>query len=178
MFMLRKEIMIGLLIALMLSGAGVFILSTSLTPLEKKDVLLNDSFDIPGNAYENRTAWIGSSGEYIAFFTVSPGTIKFFPMTPPELSLWLEGKYEPAWIEKDHADLGMGLSIGEGEGHLLYFVFVNDDMFTKQVHVRVTRVWQELNYTGLLGGVTIILAAAIVSVIVIHWLRRPIFDST
>jgi hypothetical protein len=119
--------------------------------------LLSDSFNIAGNTCENRTVWIDSSGDYIASFTVSEGTIKGYPMTATQLSLWLEGTYEPDWTESNQADFGMSIDIGDGEGSTRHFVFTNDDSSAKEVHVEFSKVWEETNYVNLFGGAILVL---------------------
>ncbi|UCE15935.1 MAG: hypothetical protein JSV12_08785 [Candidatus Bathyarchaeota archaeon] len=163
--MVGKGIIIGSIIVLALLSAGTFLLLNSLVPLEKKDILLSDSFNVAGNTYENRTAWIGSSGEYVASFTVSEGTIKGCLLIPPEFSNWLEGISEPDWIESNQADFEMTMDLGEGEGHHMYFVFVNDDSFTKEVYVEFSKVWEETNYVNLFGGATLVLLGTIITIL-------------
>lgn len=163
--MVGKGIIIGSLIVLALLSAGAFLLLNSLTPLEKRDILLSDSFNVAGNTYENRTLWIGSSGDYVASFTASEGAIKGYPMTSAQLSLWLEGMYEPDWTETDQVDFKMSIDIGEGGGSTWYFVFMNDDSFTKEVHVEFSKVWEETNYVNLFGGATLALLGAIIAIL-------------
>lgn len=165
MFMVGKGIIIGSIIVLALLSAGTFLLLNSLVPLEKKDILLSDSFNVAGNTYENRTVWIGSSGDYVASFTVSEGTIKGYPMTSAQLSLWREGMYEPDWTESDQVDFGMSIDIGDGESSTRHFVFTNDDSFTKEVHVEFSKVWEETNYVNLFGGATLVLLGTIITIL-------------
>jgi len=77
--MIGRGIIIGSIMVLALLSAGSFILLNSLAPSKKEGVLLNDFFTVAGNKYENRTAWMDSTGDYIASFMVSQGTIKFYP---------------------------------------------------------------------------------------------------
>lgn len=93
--MTEKRIVTGSMIVLALLGVGAFLLLNSFTPTEKKNVLLNDSFNVVGNQYENRTVWIDSPGDYVASFTISGGTINSSRMDPGTISLWLEGKFKP-----------------------------------------------------------------------------------
>ena len=166
LFMVGKGEIIGSLIVLVLLSAGTFLLLNSLAPLEKKNVLLNDSFSVAGNTYENRTVWINSSGVYVASFTVSEGTIKFYPMFSDELSMWLEGQFEPDWVESDQTAYQVGVSLAEeGDPFCFVFVFVNNDTIAKQVHLEVSRAWKETNYVALLGGTALILSGIIIGVI-------------
>lgn len=168
--MIGKGEIIGSLIVLVLLSAGTFLLLNSWAPLEKKNVLLNDSFSVAGNKYENRTVWVGSSGVYVASFTVSEGTIKFYPMISDEFSMWLEGQFEPNWepnwVESEQTDYPVGISLAEeGDPFCFVFVFVNNDTIAKQVHLEVSRTWKETNYVALLGGTALILSGIIIGVI-------------
>lgn len=163
--MIGKGEIIGGLIALVLLSAGTFLLLNSLAPLEKKNVLLNDSFSVAENKYENRTVWFGSSDVHVASFTVSEGTIKFYPMISDEFSMWLEGQFEPNWVESDQTDYQVGLSLAEEGPFCFVFVFVNNDTIAKQVHLEVSRAWKETNYVALLGGTALILSGIIIGVI-------------
>lgn len=159
----KATIIVGIMV-LVLLGAGAFLVMNSLTPLEKRDVILNDSFNVPANNYANRTAWISSSGQYIASFTVSQGTIKFYWV--PAVELWLEGKFRPDWIEADSDDYGFSVSLGqEGEKHPFYYVFLNNDTVAKEVHFEVSKVWKETNYMGLLGGAALVLSGIIIATV-------------
>ncbi len=160
-----KGIVIGSIMVLALLSAGAYALLNSSAPLEKKNILLNESFSVTGHTYENRTTWIDSSGEYVASFTVSEGTIKSTLMVGPIFSLWVEGRYEPDWVESDQADLGTGMSLGEGEEATMYFVFWNNDTFTKQVHLEASKIWEETNYVGLLGGAALFLSGTLTAIV-------------
>ena len=165
MFMVGKGIIIGSIIILALLSTGTFLFLNSLVPLEKKDILLSDSFNVAENTYENRTVWIGSSGDYVASFTVSEGTIKGCLLFSPELLNWLEGLSEPDWIESNQADFDMTIDLGEGEGNHMYFVFVNGDSFTKEVHVEFSKAWEETNYVNLFEGTILVLLGTIIAIL-------------
>jgi len=160
----QKKIIIGSIISLALLGLGAFLLLTSFTPIEKKNVLLNNSFNVVGNKYENRTVWIDSPGDYVGSFTVSEGTINSSRMDPGTISLWLEGKFKPDWFVSDQGDYEMGFGPMQ-EASPISFVFVNNDTFTKEVHLEVSKVWKETNYVCLLGGAALILSGTILGVI-------------
>lgn len=170
--MMGKATIIGSIMVLALLSAGAFLIVNSVTPLEKKNVLLNDSFNVLGNNYANRTAWISSSGEYVASFTVSGGTVNFSWV--PTVDLWLTGQFKPDWYETDHADYAFGASLGqEGVRSQFSFVFLNNDTVTKEVHLEVLKVWKETNYAGLLGGAALVLSSAIVTIVLKYRRKIP-----
>jgi hypothetical protein len=162
--MLGKEVIIGSILVLALLGSGTFLLLTSLTPLEKKNTILNDIFNVSGNTIENRTAWLKNDVDYRVSFTVSEGTIKFYPMDESVASVWLQHQFEPRWVEEDYYHCGIG-GAGEAAGSTWYFVFWNNDTSTKEVNLEVSNAWQETNYMSLLGGAALILSGTIIGVI-------------
>jgi hypothetical protein len=169
----EKRIIFGSLVVLALLGGGAFLLANSFAPVEEKNVLLNDSFSVPGNKYENRTVWIDSSGDYVASFTVSEGTINSSRMDPGTMSLWLEGKFKPDWFVSDQGDYEMVFGPMQ-EALPISFVFVNNDASTKEVHLEVSKVWKETNYVGLLGGAALILSGTILGVMLKYRHKAPL----
>jgi hypothetical protein len=163
--MLGKEVIIGSILVLTLLSSGTFLLVTSLAPLEKKNTILNDTFNVPGNKYENRTAWLKNDVDYRFSFTVSEGTIKFYPMSEAQLSVWLQGQFEPRWEESDQFYAGIGGTGDPAGGSTYYFVFFNNATSTKEVHLEVSNAWQETNYVSLLGGAALILSGTIIGII-------------
>lgn len=169
---LRKEVIIGSVIALSLLGPGVFLLMNSLTPMEKKETVLSVTFTIARNSYENRTSWLKDRVDYRVYFTVSEGKIKFYPMSEAQLSVWLQGQFEPLWYESGQFSMGIGATGSSGGRSTVYFVFFNDDTFTKEVHLEVSNSWQEANFAGLLGGTALILSGGIAGIIIKSRLSR------
>jgi len=163
----EKGVISGCVMVIAMLSLGTFLIMKSMTPLERKDVVLNDTFSVAAHKYENRTAWVDSSGEYFASFTVSEGTIRSSLMVGEIFSLWTEGKYEPDWIESDQGDYGTGISMGN-EGVTIYFVFFNNDTFTKQVHLEASRAWQETDYIDLYGGIVLVLSGTATGVVLVY----------
>jgi len=162
-----RGVIIGGATALVMLSLGAFLLLNSMTLLEKKEVLLNDTFNVAGHTYENKTAWVTSSGDYIASFTVQGGTINFSWV--PRVELWLEGKYTPDWRESDQLEYGFGASLGEeGIRSPFSFVFQNNDTSTKEVHLQVSKIWEETDYVSRLGGAALVLAGIMIAVVVAY----------
>ncbi len=162
--MVGKGIIIGSIIVLALLSAGTFLLLNSLTPLDQKHMVLNDTFNVAANSYENRTAWVSSSGEYVASFIVSEGTIN--ASWVPTVELWLEGKFKPDWYETDQTDMRFSVSLGqENEKGSIDLVFLNNGTITKEVHLEVSKVWEETNYVNLFGGATLVLLGTIITIL-------------
>lgn len=163
--MVRKSVIIGGIVVIAVLGLGTFLFLNSTVPLERKDETLNDTFSVAGHTYENRTLWIDSLGKYAASFAVSEGTIKSTLMVGLEFTLWLEGKVQPQWIESNQADYGRDMAYKDVT---MYFVFWNNGNVTKQVHLQVSKVCEETNYVGLLGGGALILTGITMGVILAH----------
>jgi hypothetical protein len=171
--MQKKGIIIATLMALALVAIGISLLINSLIWKEKREILLNDSFIVPANSYEYRTASIRTSGEYVASFNVSNGIIKFFPFTEGTFTLWQEGQFNPHWTETYHTNYGMMVSLEtEGKTHFFYFVFLNEDSFNKEVSLQVSRIWEESNYVNLLSGAAFVLAGMVIGVVIIYKLQK------
>jgi hypothetical protein len=154
-------------IALVLLGAGTLFLINSITPLEKKDVILNDTFNVLGNKYENKTALLKNNVDYRISFTASDSA-KFYPMSEAQFSIWQQGQFEPRWVESAQYYAGIGTSGDPAEGVTYYFVFFNNNTSTIEVHLEVSNAWQETNYIALLGGAALILSGSVIGVIVIY----------
>jgi len=160
-----KAIVGGVILALALLGSGTFLLLNSLTPLEKKNVILNDTFNVSGGDYENRTAWLENNVNYIVLFSVSEGTIKFYSMDEGVLSVWLQQQFDPPWIESEYYHFATGVSGASEGGSKMYFVFFNNETSTKEVHLEVSNAWEETNYIGLFGGASLVLFGGIIGLI-------------
>ena len=131
----------------------MFLMNTAFGQVEKNNILLNNSLMVQGNDYEYRTINV-SSGDFVASFTVSDGKIiKFYPFSLGTFSMWQEGQFDPSWVESDHADYGMGIISDREISEPMYLVFLNDDFFEKEVHLRFFRVWHERNYLAMIGGI-------------------------
>jgi hypothetical protein len=170
--MVGKAVVVSSVIALALLGAGVFLLMNSLTPLERENIVLNDTFNVLGNKYENRTALLKNDVDYRVFFTVSDSTIKFYPMSEDEFSIWQQGQFEPRWVESDQYYARIGGTGNPAGGATFYFVFFNNNTSIREVHLEVSNAWQETNYIGLFGGAALILSGCIIGIIAKYRLTR------
>lgn len=169
--MAGKAVIIGSILALALLGAGVFLLANSLQPLERENIVLNDTFNVLAGAYGNKTAWLKNGVDYRVSFT-SDSAVKFYPMSEAQLSVWQQGQFEPRWVDSDQYYAGIGGSGDPAGGSTYYFVFFNNDTFTKEVHLEVSNRWQETNYIGLLGGAALLLSGGIIVIIAKYRLTR------
>jgi hypothetical protein len=174
--MVEKSVIVSSAIGLVLLVAGAFLVLNSLPPLQKKNVLLTETFSVGPKSYQNRTVTITSEGLYVSSFEVTGGTINFSYVSSMEL--WLEG-YEPSWLETDQADAAISVGIEQGMTSHLNMVFLNNDASTKSVDLEVYEKWTETNYAGLLGGATLAIAGAIIAVVLIyrHKTSIPIEES-
>jgi len=152
------------ILGMLLVGSFILInvfVNPAFAQVEKKDILLNNYLTVQGNDYEYRTINV-SSGDFVASFTVSEGKIKFsiFP-DPAYISMWQEGTFDTTWSETDHLKYGIGVtSDGSETSSSMVFVFVNEDSYAKEVHLRFCRFWHEMNYMGIMGGVAIMAIGA------------------
>jgi len=152
MHMPKNKLLIGSAIILGLLLIGTFILTHSaLVKVEKSEVLLNNSFTVQEDSHQIRgPVLISVSGEYVASFTVSEGTIKFYLLDPASYQMWQEGKEPPFMVEENHADWGM--SISTPSSFDMHFLFVNEDSYPKEAHLQVSRNWPETNILGMIQG--------------------------
>jgi hypothetical protein len=160
--MTRKRLLIGSIIVLGTLLAGTFILMFFLLNpvfglVEKNDVLFSGSFTVQGNSYQIRgPASISVSGTYVASFAVSEGVIKFHVLDLALYQIWQEGKDMPFWVEAEQADYRMsGGGLAESSEDM-YFLFVNEDSYEKEVDLKVARVWHERNYLAITAGIALI----------------------
>jgi len=171
--MAAKSLIIGAVLVLVLFVSGIFLVFNSLSPLEKKNVVLNDTFSVAPESYQNRTAIITSDGQYVASFVVTGGTINFSWV--PTVELWLDGQFKPNWLETDETEAGFSFSFEQGFGKTyLYLVFLNNGTSTKDVRLEVFKAWTEMNYVGLLGGAALIICGAIIAVVLKYRRKTPI----
>jgi hypothetical protein len=166
--MVGKMLVVISAIALVLLGTGAFFLINSITPLEKEDVILNDTFNVLGNRYDNKTAWLKNNVDYSISFTASDSVIKFYPMHEIQFSIWQQGQFEPQWVESDQYHMMIGGTGDPGGGVTYYFVFFNNKTSTIEVHLEVSNTWQETNHIALLGGAALVLSGSVIGVIVIY----------
>lgn len=138
-FVVGKAIVVGGIVVLALLSSGTFLALSSLAPLERKNIILNETFNVSGGNYENRTTWLENNVNYIVFFSVSEGTIKFYSMDEGVLSVWLQHQFDPHWIESEYYHYATGVSGASEGGSNMYFVFLNNDTFTKEVHLEVSK---------------------------------------
>lgn len=102
--MVRMKFLLGIVISLSLSVAGVVILAYFCTPIEKSEVWFDEFFSVKANEYGVKTFFYYSGDDNILSFSVTNGTIKSCePLTEALLLEWQAGQYEPNWVEADHA---------------------------------------------------------------------------
>lgn len=164
-FVAVKAMVVGVVLVLALLSSGTFLLLNSLMPMEQKHIILNNTFNVSRGSYENKTAWLENNVNYIVFFMVSEGTIKFYSMDEGVLSVWQQHQFDPPWIESEYYHYATGVSGASGGGSNMYFVFLNNDTVTKEVHLEVSKAWEETNYIGLLTGASLVLLGGIIGII-------------
>jgi hypothetical protein len=171
--MKRQKLLVATVIILAMFVIGTFLfINSSFAQVERSAVVLNDSFTVPANNYQIRGSIMIPAGEstYIFSFTVANGTVKFYPLDPGLYQWWFENSEElsiyigSSWVEGDHADFGV--SIWAENGYEVRCLFVNDDSYSKEVHLRVIKTWEDTNYLGMIGGIAIVVMGPVLGMTV------------
>jgi len=152
-----------------------FAISYFFTSVDKSWVTLDKSLVVEGNDSGYKIFDTFSNYDYIASFTVVNGTLKScYPLSEGLFQQWQEGQYEPNWVETNHAEYELVKSsniprgyTGAGAVNLFWFVFKNDDSFSKEVHLQVTQFWKETNYAILIVGTALMVTGITGLVLVI-----------
>jgi hypothetical protein len=175
--MSKRELLVTGVIILTMHVIGTFLfINSSFAQVERSAVVLNDSFTVPANDYqisEPISFPKGSDGLYS--FTVSEGTIKFFPLDIYFYKYWEEDrdKLLPmltiGWVEGDDVNYRVwshdGSPYWEG-GCEIRCVFFNEDSYDKEVQMQITVTWYETNYLGMIGGIAIVVMGPVLGMTV------------
>jgi len=163
--MKRQKLLIGSIIAVSLLLVGtfvVFLMTTELGEVQRRNSLLSNSLTVQGNDYEYIPVNVtinGYSDEFLASFTVSDGQIIKFSVfyNIMHFSMWQEGTSNTSWSDGNNLDYGMLVSSDIPDTSISHvFGFANEDPYDKEVHFQFFRVWQERNYPAMIAGIGMI----------------------
>jgi len=131
------------------------ILVHALAYTEKREVLLTTSFTIGRQKQKFKAFYVSAPAEgFEVTFNVSKGSIKFSPY-PPEL---FEDSFDyfehsinemtveiflPWFFEGNNGTAGCST---ECANQVWYLLFCNEDLYEKEIHMQITKVWREQNY--------------------------------
>jgi len=170
--MSKKELLVGgvIILAMFMTGTFLFI-NSSFAQMERSAVVLNDSFTVPANDYQiSEPISFPKESTGLYSFTVSEGTIKFFPLDTAFYKTWQEDRDKllpmltNGWIEGD--DMNYTETVYAESDYEIRCVFFNEDSYDKEVHMKITVTWYETNYLGMIGGIAIVVMGPVLGMTV------------
>lgn len=175
--MSKRELLVTGVIILTMHVIGTFLfINSSFAQVERSAVVLNDSFTVPANDYQISEPIPFPKGSYSLYsFTVSEGTIKFFPLDTYFYKAWQEDRDKllpmltNGWIEGDNVNHRVGpydASLYWEGGVEIHCAFFNEDSYDKEVHMKITVTWYETNYLGMIGGIAIVVMGPVLGMTV------------
>jgi hypothetical protein len=170
--MSKRELLVTGVIILTMHVIGTFLfINSSFAQVERSAVVLNDSFNVPANDYQiSEPISFPKESDNIYSFSVSEGTIKFFPLDTYFYKAWEEDrdKLLPmltiGWVEGD--DVNYNTSVYSDRAYQIRCAFFNEDSYDKEVHIKVTKNWYETNYLGMIGGIAIVVMGPVLGMTV------------
>lgn len=128
---------------------------------EKREVIYSNTITIEGEEVKFRAFYLPApAGLFEVKLTVSEGTIKWTPHSavmfedtlgwfPRKVDGVVSGTIQRWVCETDNGMVKWGVD-PENVDMVWYLNLYNPDDYAKQVHIEVTKVWEEQNYNGLL----------------------------
>lgn len=154
--MTRKRLLVGLAFVLLGLFASSIVLAHSVSYSEKREVLLDTSFNIEGGEHEKfRGFYLSAPAEELVIsVSVSEGFINFSAWQDHviEDSLGYFDYHNGTAYEKiqvwffsvDNGDVPWGLQYNpESLNRIWYVQFCNPDSYEKEVDLKVTKIWHE-----------------------------------
>jgi hypothetical protein len=147
----------GLLIALGSLASVMY----SLAYTEKREIIYSNTIKIEGGEVIFRAFYLSApAGLFEVKLSVSEGTIKWTPHSavmfedtlgwfPCRIRGGLFGKIQRWVCETDNGIVKWGVE-PENVNMVWYLNFYNADPYEKEVHIEVTKVWEEQNYQELM----------------------------
>jgi len=154
--MSKKRLLVGLAFVLLGLFASSIVLAYSVPYSEKREVLLDTSFNIEGGEHEKfRGFYLSAPAEELVIsISVSEGFVNF--------SAWEDCQFEDSlgyfdyhngtgyekiqvWLfSVDNGDLSWSLKYNpDGLNRIWYVQFCNPDSYEKEVDLKVTKIWHE-----------------------------------
>ena len=154
--MKRKRLLVGLIFILLGLFASSIVLAHSVPYSEKREVLLDTSFEIEGGEHEKfRGFYVSAPADYLVIsVSVSEGFVNFSAWEDClfEDSLGYFDYHNGTAVEKiqvwffsvDKGDATYGLANNpESLNKIWYVQFCNPDSYEKEVDLKVTKIWHE-----------------------------------
>lgn len=155
--MKRKRLLVGLIFILLGLFASSIVLAHSVPYSEKREVLLDTSFEIDVGEHEKFRGFYVSAPAEDVVISVSEGFINFsiWPDRVIEDSLGYFDWHNGTAVEKiqvwlfsvDEGDMPMSVSDDSYDSYsvnrIWYIQFYNPDPYAKEVDLKVTKIWHE-----------------------------------
>ena len=156
----KKIIKIGAL-ALLLVLSSIASVMYTLAYTEKQEAIYSNTITIEGKEVKFRAFYLSAPAMMFEVkLTVSEGTIKWTPHSaamfedtlgwfPRKVDGVVSGTIQRWVCETDNGIVKWNVD-PENVDMVWYLNFYNPDDYPKEVHIEVTKVWDEQNYNGLL----------------------------
>lgn len=151
-----KAVKIGMFILLIALGSLASVMY-ALAYSEKKDVIYSDTITIEAKEVKFTGFYLPEpAGLFEVKLTVSKGTIKWTPHSavmfedtlgwfPCKVGDVMMGKVQRWVCETDNGVVRWNVD-PENVNMMWYLNFFNNDYYEKEVHIEVSKVWEEQNY--------------------------------
>jgi hypothetical protein len=156
----KNTIKIGAL-ALLLGLSSIASVMYALAYTEKREVIYSNTITIKGEEVKFRAFYLSAPAVLFEVkLTVTEGTIKWTPHSavmfedtlgwfPRKVDGVVSGTIQRWVCETDNGIVKWNVD-PENVDMVWYLNLYNPDDYAKQVHIEVTKVWEEQNYNGLL----------------------------
>jgi hypothetical protein len=156
----KNTIKIGVL-ALLLVLSSIASVVYALAYTEKREVIYSNTITMEGQEVKFRAFYLSAPAVLFEVkLTVSEGTIKWTPHSavmfedtlgwfPRKVDGVLSGTIQ-RWVCETDSGIVKWSVDHENVDIVWYLNFYNPDDYEKEVHIEVTKVWEEQNYNGLL----------------------------
>jgi hypothetical protein len=156
----KNTIKIGVL-ALLLVLSSIASVVYALAYTEKREVIYSNTITMEGQEVKFRAFYLSAPAVLFEVkLTVSEGTIKWTPHSavmfedtlgwfPRKVDGVLSGTIQ-RWVCETDSGIVKWSVDHENVDMVWYLNFYNPDDYEKEVHIEVTKVWEEQNYNGLL----------------------------
>ena len=149
------------IVALLLVLSSLASIMYALAYTEKREVVYSNTIKIEGGEVMFRAFYLSApAGLFEVKLTVSEGTVKWTPHSavmfedtlgwfPCKVNGRLLGTIQRWVCETDNGIVKWGVD-PENVNMVWYLNFYNQDSYEKEVHIEVTKVWEEQNYQELM----------------------------
>ena len=151
-----KAVKISMLVLLMLAGIFASVMY-ALAYSEKRELIYSNTITIKSKEVKFRGFYLSApAGLFEVKITVSKGTIKWTPHSavmfedtlgwfPCKVGDIMMGKIQRWVCETDNGIVRWSVD-PENVNMVWYINFFNNDYYDKEVHIEITKIWEEQNY--------------------------------